>query len=145
MSLIEKNTCYIALSKGEKYGIKPFPNNGIELPFNLADESEVKKLENELKRLFPIVYYHRGTNRICIQTKKKHWYSNRSKVSILSYGNSVIIDNWYDKEGLKALDTILVRTILFEKLKDYLKQKKQITDDEAGEIIKTEIAPLASV
>jgi len=148
MSAIEKDAPYIALAKGDRYGIKPVMKDNwraIELPFNLANEDEGRALEQELRALFPeIRAYSQG---FWVGTKKKRWYHLErpgSQLRVEPSENSIVIKHYSDKEGLAALDKTLRKTILGKKFMKYLKREHKKSDQEAETILR-EITPLARV
>jgi len=147
MSYVENNEAYIALSTGDYHGIKPIVldwNTGIELPFSLTDMDEVKKLENQFKELFPKTYKW-SKSLIASMTEKPHLYSSKkeSKIYIEPSENSIAVTHM-GKKGQVLMDTALRNTILGKKFKEYVKEKENVSDDEAQEILE-KITPLARV
>ena len=148
MSEVERNAAYINLAKTDRYGIKPVYERGlygVELPFNLANEDESKKLEKELSQLFPKVW--RNIDGFVVEGKKekKHWYSagDIPELHIMPSENSIFIGHFYhEKSEYTAMDTILRNTILGKKFREYLKEKHSKTDLETKTILE-EITPLA--
>jgi len=134
MSYILKNAVYINLTTGDYYGIKPESWDEIQLPFTLSDWGEVETLETELKKLFPKVEVEYRTT--------LHASRKESSITIGRSEEGLIGIVYSGKEGLKMLDTVLRKTILGRKLKEYLQIKYNKSEKKAQEILE-EITPLA--
>jgi len=141
--LIQNNILpYVALSTGEKYGIKP-ESNGIVLPVRFENESEVREFENQIRALYKdteimpdkissivfrkktwewLIGIFRGEIDVFLNVKTENTISLSYFYDRWNRGNIINRINWssLDKEGEKAMDTVLKKTILGKKLKKLL-------------------------
>ena len=151
MSFIIDNFAIISLTEsGKKHGIKPVSREygyiGLSLPIGLKDEEESKQLISQIKELYDGIKVYVWYDHLAIEVKgkRKFLFKETAYVAIRRGENSIEIGTWSPRKKMdkSVIDTILRRTILGRRLKDYWISTEGISEGDAEKRLE-ELTPYA--